>query len=600
VEHLLILALIVGALVLFALELVRPDLVALGVTLVLLLSGTVTAEEGFSGFSNPAVITVVAMFILSSGLIRTGVADALAGAIARLGGDSPTWMTIVVMATVGVMSSFMNNIGATAILLPAMFAIAKRSDYPVGRLLMPLAFGSLLGGLMTEIGTPPNLLVSIALEEAGFRPFRMFDFLPTGLAVMAAGALYMATVGRRLIPARGPAQSLTQRYALADYLTEVVVPEKSPLVGKTLREAELPKRFGLSVLRLRRADGGPTPLAPRPSTALAAGDRLVVEGDVEALLEQKGNAELELYAATKFNDERLAAEGLQLAEVALAPGSSLVGRSINQGNLRRRYDVLVLALRRRGVALAQKFTSVPLEVGDVLLVQGSPEAIDDVARSPDFLVANKLEHAARDRARAPAAVAIMALTIGTAATGLLHISVAAMLGVLLMALAGCVRVQDMYSAVEWRVIFLIACMMPLGIALDDRHTGTARWLAELVVAAAGDLGPRVALAALFLFTAVVTSVMSNAAAVVLLAPIAIAIAGGFGLEPYPFLMTIAIAASSAFLTPIGHQANVLVYGVGNYRFADFPRVGAPLTAIVFAVTLLVVPLVWPFTPLAGR
>jgi len=600
VEHLLILALIVGALVLFALELVRPDLVALGVTLVLLLTGTVTAEEGFSGFSNPAVITVIAMFILSSGLIRTGVADYLAGGIARLGGGSPTWLTIVVMTTVGVMSSFMNNIGATAILLPAMFAIARKSDYPVGRLLMPLAFGSLLGGLMTEIGTPPNLLVSIALEEAGFRPFRMFDFLPTGLAVMAAGALYMATIGRRLIPARGPSQSLTQRYALADYVTEVVVPEKSPLVGKTLREAELPKRFGLSVLRLRRAEGGKAPIAPLPATPLAAGDRLIVEGDVEPLLEQKGNAELTLYAATKFNDESLAGEGLQLAEVALAPGSALVGRSINQGNLRRRHDVLVLALRRRGVAIAQKFTSVPLEVGDVLLVQGSPEAIAEIARSADFLVANKLEHAARDRARAPAALAIMALTIATAATGMLHISVAGMLGVLLMALAGCVRVQEMYAAVEWRVIFLIACMMPLGIALDDQHSGTARWLAELVVGATGDFGPRVAMAALFVFTALVTSVMSNAAAVVLLSPIAIAIAGGFGLEPYPFLMAIAIAASSAFLTPIGHQANVLVYGVGNYRFADFPRVGAPLTLLVFAVTLLVVPLVWPFTPLAVR
>jgi di/tricarboxylate transporter len=599
VEHLLILALVVGALVLFALEIVRPDLVALGVTLVLLLTGTVSAAEGFSGFSNPAVITVIAMFILSSGLIRTGVADLLADGIARLGGGSATWLTIVVMAAVGAMSAFMNNIGATAILLPAMFAIAERTDYPVGRLLMPLAFGSLLGGLVTVIGTPPNLLVAIALEEAGFAPFRMFDFLPTGLAVMAAGTLYMATLGRRLIPRRGPAESLTQRYALADYVTEVVIPDKSPLVGRTLKQAELPKRFGLSVLRLRRADGSRPPFAPAPSTALAAGDRLIVEGNVEPLLAAQGNAELQLYAAAKFSDETLAAEGLQLAEVALAPGSALVGRSINQGNLRRRFDVLVLALRRRGVALAQKFTSVPLEVGDVLLVQGGPEAIDEVARSADFLVANKLEHAARDRARAPAAVAIMALTIVTAATGLLHISVAAMLGVLLMALAGCVRVQDMYAAVEWRVIFLIACMMPLGIALDDRHTGTACWLAEWVVDATGDLGPHVALATLFLFTALVTSVMSNAAAVVLLAPIAIAIAGGFGLEPYPFLMTIAIAASSAFLTPIGHQANVLVYGVGNYRFADFPRVGAPLTAIVFAVTLLVVPLVWPFTPLAS-
>jgi di/tricarboxylate transporter len=290
---------------------------------------------------------------------------------------------------------------------------------------------------------------------------------------------------------------------------------------------------------------------------------------------------------------------MQLAEVALAPGSSLLGRSINQGNLRRRYDVLVLALRRRGRSLAQKFTSVPLEVGDVLLVQGSPEAIDEIARSPDFLVANKLEHAARERAKAPAGARHHGADRRRGGDGAAphlgrrHARRAA------DGLGGCVRVQDMYAAVEWKVIFLIACMMPLGLALDDQHTGTARWLAELVVAWTGDLGPLVAMAALFVFTALVTSVMSNAAAVVLLAPIAIAIAAGFGLEPHPFLMAVAIAASSAFLTPIGHQANVLVYGVGNYRFGDFPRVGAPLTAIVFVVTMLVVPLVWPFTPLAG-
>lgn len=599
-EHLLILALVVAALALFALEVVRADLVALGVTLVLLLSGTVTAAEGFSGFSNPAVITVIAMFILSSGLIRTGVADYLAELITRLGGGHPFGLTVVVMLTVGTMSAFMNNIGATAILLPAMFAIAKRSGYPVARLLIPLSFGSLLGGLVTLIGTPPNLLVSMALEEAGYRGFRMFDFAPTGLAVMLTGALYMAVIGRHLIPARGQSESLTQRYELADYVTEVLVPEKSPLVGKTLRQAELPRRFALSVLRLRRAGDGRPPFAPTPSTVLAAGDRLIVEGNVEPLLHAKGNSELKLYAATKFTDESLLGEGLQLAEVALAPGSSLLGRSINQGNLRRRYDVLVLALRRRGRAISQKFTSVPLEVGDVLLVQGAPEAIDDVAKSSDFLVANRLEHAARDTARAPLALAVMALAIGTAAAGVLHISVAAMLGVLLMALTGCVRVQDMYTAVEWRVIFLIACMMPLGLALDEQHTGTARWLAGHIVDWTGSAGPLVVLAALFLFTTLITEVMSNAAATVLLAPIGIAIAVGLGYEPYPFLMAIAIGASTTFLTPIGHQANVLVYGVGNYRFGDFPRVGGILNALVFVVTLLVVPLVWPFTPLSGN
>lgn len=595
-EHYLLLGLIVLALVLFALEVARPDIIAIGVTLVLLLTGTVSNDEGFSGFSNPAVITVIAMFILSSGLIRTGVADYLAGAITRMGGGHPIALTVAVMAMVGVMSAFMNNIGAVAILLPSMFVIAQKSEYPVTKLLMPLSFGSLLGGLTTLIGTPPNLLTSMALEEAGFRGFRMFDFLPTGLAVMGTGVLYMGLVGRFLIPERKQAEDLTQRFHLQGYLTEVVVPDGSPLVGKSLAEAGLPLVFGLVVLRIRRQDDAEKAFAPSSSTRLRAGDRLVVEGNVEELLKGK-TGPLRMLAEMKIDDATLTGDELRLAEVVVAPSSSLLGQSINRGHLRRRYNVLVLALRRRGRDLVDQFTYVPLEVGDVLLVRGSPEAIGEVARSEDFLVTSRLEHIARESKKAPLALGIMALTVTMAATGLLHISVAGMLGVLLMAITRCVRVQDMYSAVEWRVIFLIACMMPLGIAMDERHTGTAIWLAENVVDWTGGYGPLVVLASLFIFTTLITEVMSNAAAAVLLAPIGIAIAVGLELEPYPFLMVIAIGASTTFLTPIGHQANVLVYGVGNYRFADFGRVGAMLNVLLFVVTMVVVPIVWPFTPL---
>lgn len=599
-EHYFILGLIGLALLLFALEVTRPDIVAIGVTLTLLLTGTVSIEEGFSGFSNPAVITVLAMFILSSGLVRTGVADHVAGFIIKLGSGHPVWLTLAVMLTVGVMSAFMNNIGAVAILLPTLFVIAQKSDYPVTKLLIPLSFGSLLGGLTTLIGTPPNLLCSMALEEAGFRGFRMFDFLPTGLAVMAVGALYMAFAGRFLIPARTGSDSLTQQYRLQDYLTEVVVPEKSPLVGKSLAASDFRKETGLSVLRIRRAARPEKAALPSPSTVLEAGDRLVVEGNLEELIKRKESGPLKIYAETKFDDKALTGDNVELAEVAVAPRSMLVGKSINQGHLHRRFNVLVLALRRRGRTLQKQFTSVPLAVGDVLLVQGSPEAIGEMASSPEFLVTNRLEHEVRDSKRAWLALGTMAVAIASAATGLLHISVAGLLGVLLMAVTGCVRIQEMYQDVEWRVIFLIACMMPLGIAMNDEHTGTARWLAEHVVQWTGGHGPLVVMASLFIFTTLITEVMSNAAAAVLLAPIGVAIAVGLGLEPYPFLMAIAIGASTTFLTPIGHQANVLVYGVGNYRFADFPRVGLLLNVLIFIVTLVVVPLVWPFTPLPLR
>jgi di/tricarboxylate transporter len=594
-EHYLVLALIGAALLLFAFEAIRPDLVALVVALALLLTGTVSIEEGFSGFANPAVITVIAMFILSAGLIRTGVADHLAEMITRVGGTNPVMLTLVVMLTVGVMSAFMNNIGATAILLPSMFVIAERASYPPSRLLIPLAFGSLLGGLTTLIGTPPNLLCSMALEEAGFEGFRMFDFLPTGLAVMVTGGLFMALVGRFFIPIREQATSLTQHYKIQEYLTEVVVPDESPLVGKSLRNAALPDTLGLTVLQMRRKEEGAERFVPSPRTTLRGRDRLVVEGKIEELIRRKEGGPLRIYAETKFGDEALTEGESELAEAAVAPGSRLLGRSINEGHLRRHYDVLVLALRRRSKILSRRFTSIPLEVGDVLLIQGSPEAIGDVAASADFLVTSRLDHARRDTRKLPLALAIMAGTVVAAATGLLHISVAGMLGVLAMALTGCVQVQDMYREVEWRVIFLIALMLPLSIAMDDQHTGTARWMAEHVVAWTGAYGPLVVMASLFLFTSVITAVMSNAAAAVLMAPIGIAIALGMDLQPHPFLMAIAIAASSTFLTPIGHQANVLVYGVGNYRFMDFPRAGALLSLLVFGVTIVVVPLVWPFS-----
>lgn len=598
-EHFFILALIAVALILFAWEVVRPDIVAIGVTMVLLLSGTVTMEEGFSGFSNPAVITVIAMFILSHGLVRTGVADTVANAILRVGGHNPVLLTFSIMIAVGLMSAVMNNIGAVAVLLPTLFVIARKSDYPVTKLLIPLSFGSLLGGLTTLIGTPPNLLVSIALENHGFHGFRMFDFAPTGIAVMLTGAIYMAFIGRHLLPERKVANNLTREYQLEDYLTEAVIPENSFLVGKSIRSSELFSKFGLTVLRITRQIGDEkvnTP--PEPDEVLQAEDRLIVEGDIIELLRDREMSPLKIYADRKFSEQTLTDENVQLAEVAIAPNAAILGRSIEQGYIRRQYGILVLALRRRGETLKERFISVPLEIGDVLLVQGSPETLDDLAKSKDFLVVNRLEHATRKSKKATFALAIMALSILAAATGQLHISTAGMLGVLLMVATGCVRPQDMYHEVEWRVIFLIAFMMPLGTAMDEKHTGTAKWLADNIVAVAGDYGPIAILGCLILFTTLITEVMSNAAAAVLIAPIGIAVAVGAGYEPYPFLMGIAIGASTTFLTPIGHQANVLVYGIGNYKFSDFARAGFLLNLVIFIIAMILIPLIWPFAPLA--
>lgn len=599
-EHFLLLAIIGAALLLFITEIIRADLVALGVLLALVFCGLISPAEAFTGFSNPAVITVLAMFILSAGLVNTGVADFLAKSILRLCGESPLLLTAASMLTVGLFSAFMNNIGAVAIMMPAMFAIAQKTGYPVSRLLMPLSFGSLLGGLVTLIGTPPNLLISTALEESGFRPFALFDFAPTGLILLAAGVIYMLLIGRFLIPVR-EAGDLGEQFHLEEYLTEIVIPPDSPLIGKNLRDSGLRENLGLSILQMRRTrQGREVHYVPGPDSVLQAGDRMVAQGKLGSLLREAGGGMVEIYSDKKLRLEELAEDGMELAEVVIAPNSKLVGRTLREFDARRSLNVLVLALRRRGRSMGSDFADQPLEAGDVLLVQGRKEIFAEMSQSRDYLVVSKVKAATRALRKAPIALAIMTLAVVFAALGWLHISIAAMAGAFLMAITRCFKLEDMYTSVDWRVIFLIACMIPLGLAMDDNHTGTARWIAENLLAWAGDASPLLVLAGLFLFTTLLTEIMSNAAAAVLLAPLTIALAMGLGLEPHPFLMAVAIGASTTFLTPIGHQSNVLIYGVGNYHFTDFARVGLGLNLIVFGLVLVIVPWIWPFTPLAAQ
>jgi di/tricarboxylate transporter len=616
-EKFYLLGLILVALVLFASEKVRADMVAIGVTLALMIGGVLTVEEGFLGFASPAVITVIAMFVLSAALVRTGVADSLANAILATGTRSLPLLTLMIMLLVGTMSAFMNNIAAVAILMPMVFALAGRTGQPVSKLLIPLSFGSLMGGLTTLVGTPPNLLAANALEQAGYPGFAMFDFLPTGLAVMAVGVAYMLLMGSRAIPEREPAGRAGGDQPLRRYVTEVEIPESSSLIGKTVSEAKLRDRLGLVVGRLHRryrkdADEGPLDrpwlahgrygreedvdtysFVPWPETVIVAGDHLQLEGNPALLLQKQGPKFLELVGSQM--SESQPDEGMgQLGEVAIAPTSGAVGSSLEEAAFNSRYGITVIAVRRSGREVTERLNFLRLEPGDVLLIRGSAEALAELAHNPDFLVVNRLEHAERDRRRAKYAIAIMGLTVLAAATGTLHISVAAMTGVLLMVATGCMPLRELYGHIDWRVIFMIACMIPLGMAMDDQHTGAASWLAQTTLMVTGQGNPTLVLAVLMLLTIGLTQVMSNAACVVLVAPIAIAIAQGMGIDPHAFIMGVAIAASTAFLTPIGHQANLLVYGVGNYRFADFTRVGGPLTLLIMAVSLFVVPLVWGF------
>jgi di/tricarboxylate transporter len=617
-EKLLLLGLLLAALALFASERFRADLVALGLLLTLMLTGILSVEEGYSGFASPAVITVVCMFVLSGALVRTGVADEIAAWVIARGVRNQLGLTLIVMLLVGAMSSFMNNIAAVAILMPSVFAIAHRSQLPVTKLLIPLSFGSLLGGLTTLVGTPPNLLASEALARAGFQPFQMFDFVPTGLAVLAVGLLYFIVIGTRLVPARTPASPPEESSTLRHYVTEALVPPRSSLIGKTLDAARLRDTLGLTVLRIHRAydverkeSAGDRPwlrygrygrdegdgsysFLPWPEARFAEGDHVQVEGDPSALLQNQGRGMLEIVDPEQAS-AALSRPGEQLiGEVALAPGSRSLGISIGEADFPGRYGVAVLGLRRNGRQQDERINQLRLEPGDVLLVRGPAAALAELGHNPDFLVVNRLAGGVRDHSRRWLALGIMALTVFAAASGLAHISVAALAGVLLMVATGCMPVRDMYSQVDWRVIFMIAALMPLSLAMDAEHTGTAAFVAQGLLFFTGTDSPYPAMLLLIVLTVGLTQLMSNAACVVLVAPIAIQLATDMAIDPHAFVMAVAIAASTAFLTPIGHQANMLVYGVGNYRFGDFVRVGGPLTLAIVVTTMLVVPLVWPF------
>ncbi len=614
----MLLGLLLAALALFASERVRADLVALGLLLALMLTGILGVEEGFSGFASPAVITVVCMFVLSGALVRTGVADEIAAWVLARGVRHPIGLTVIVMLLSGAMSSFMNNIAAVAILMPSVFAIAHRSGTPVTKLLIPLAFGSLLGGLTTLVGTPPNLLASEALARAGHAPFRMFEFVPTGLAVLATGLLYFVVIGSRLVPVRTPASTPDESNGLRHYVTEASVPRGSALIGKSLDAARLKETLGLSVLRVHRRfevergesahdrpwlrygrygrdeGDGSYSFVPWPEAVFREDDHLQVEGDPSALLQKQGRGMLEIVDPER-TAEALSSSGEQLiGEVALAPGSRSLGVSIGEADFPARYGVAVLGLRRNGRQQDERLNQLRLEPGDVLLVRGSSAALNELGHNPDFLVVNRLSSGSRDHSRRWLAVGIMLATVLAAAAGLVHISVAALAGVLAMVATGCMPVRDMYAQVDWRVIFMIASLMPLSLAMDAQHTGAAAFVAEGLMFFTGHDSPYAAMLLLILLTAGLTQLMSNAACVVLVAPIAIQLAHDMGIDPHAFVMAIAIAASTAFITPIGHQANLLVYGVGNYRFGDFIRVGGPLTAAIVVVMMLVVPWVWPF------
>jgi len=584
----LTLAIIVAAVILFATEKLRVDVVALLVLLTLVLTGLVTPEEAFAGFANPAVITVWAVYIVSGGLFKTGVADFLGQQITRLAGKSEPRLIAVIMLTCGTMSAFMNNIGAVAVLLPAVVGISRQAKVPLSRLLIPLAFSSLLGGNITLIGTPPNILAASILADRGLPTFRFFDFAPTGLIVFGVGVLYMVFIGRHLIPIRASVEE-QQVQRLREYITEIRVPPDSPLVGKTLVESRLGTDYDVTVLAIVHPNGLQT--AVGRDTLIRPNDLLIVEAPVEKLMRAREALNFVIEPRSKMKIEQLESDQLHIFEATLAPRSPLIGRTLKEVRFRERYGFNALAIWRHGEVIIERLHQVRLQFGDALLLEGPRDRLPELLEANDFLILEPVKLEQRRFDKAPVAVGAMALVLVLVTLLNFHISTAMVIGAVLMVLTRCLSMEQAYESIEWRSVFLIAGMLPLGTAMES--TGTAQYLADWIVRLLGGFGPLAVLAGMYLLVTVLTQPMSNAAATVLIAPIAIDIALSLGANPQPFVLATVIGASTSFLTPVGHQVNVLVFGPGGYRFFDYTRTGGPMTLVILIATLIFLPMIWP-------
>ena len=584
-----VLGLTVCAVVLFVTEKFSTDIVAILVMIVLLVFRVLTPAEGLAGFANTATVTVGAMFVLSAGMFRSGAVNFVGKALGRLARHSSRLMLFVLMVGVGVLSSFLNNTAAVAILIPVVIVVARRAKTSPSKLLMPLSFASMFGGMCTVLGTSTNILASSIAEQAGLQAFGMFEFTKLGVIFFAVGVAYMMTLGRRLVPDHRGQGDLTTSFGLGDYLTDLVLQTESKSVGHSLASAPLVKELNIDVLQILR---GEDTLRPTPETILCEGDVLRIQGDLRTINELKGRAGVTFGMSMKWRDEHLHSTDTRLVEAVVGPSSPLAGKSLTESRLRENYGASVLAIRQHGTLRHGQFENITLMPGDALLIDVPNDQIEHLTQQRVFLVVSRAGIPRFDWRKASKAVAIVIAVVVVAATGLLPIVAAAATGALMMVLSGCVSTEEAYGAIEWNVLFLLAGMLSLGAAMEK--TGASTMLADGMIDSVGGLGPLALLAAFFGATMLLTEVMSNNATVALLLPIAITTAQAIDVDPRAFMFAVVFAASSSFMTPVGYQTNTMIYGPGQYRFKDFVRVGAPLNLIFWALGTLLIPWFWPF------
>lgn len=585
-EIALVLGLVVSAVILFATEKLPVDLTAMIIMGAMLLSGIITPQDAIGGFSNPATVTVGAMFILSAALFKTGAVNILGGTLSRLGRLNFWLVLIAMMLMVGLLSAFINNTAAVAIFLPIALGVARDTGVAAGRLLMPISFASMFGGVCTLVGTSTNILVSSIAERHGLAPIGMFETTSLGLIFFAAGSAYMLLVGVRMIPDRPGGANRGPIFGSGDYQIEIVLEPEARSVGTVLASSPLLQDVDIRSVEVFR-NGRRVQEAP-DTLALQAGDHLKVRCDLEnfrKLKERRGIA-LRQESGSKLSEEAM------LVEAVVAPASTLDGRTLKQARFRSRYGLTALALRHRGKVMREDLETTKLQAGDVLLFEVEQQHFEQLREDKTFVLVSQVALPLFRKSRMLTAIAIVTGVVLGAASGYVPIVAGAIVGCILMVLTRCLTLEEAYASINWSVIFLLAGVLTLGTALET--TGAARLAGNLLVENLGSWGPIALVSGLYLATSLLTELMSNNATAALLAPVAIAAAESLNIDSRPLLMAITFAASASFMTPVGYQTNTLIYGPGQFRYADFLRVGTPLNILFWILATFFIPQFWPF------
>lgn len=621
IQMYLALGILLFAILFFITEWLRVDVVALIVVIALMISGLLTPSEAISGFSNPVVLTIAALFVIGGGVLQTGLAATIGSYILTIAGTNPTRLIVTVMLAVALLSAFMSDTGTVAVLLPAVISLAASARISPSKLLIPLSYGALLGGAATLIGTPPNLIVSDVLRESGERAFQFFDYTPIGILLITAGAVFMLTVGKRLLPDHVQAQAvqrlatpdeIARRYQLPDNLFRLRVRKLSPLIEKTIAEGEFGARFNVNILELRRAPKARTVvkvgdtsliwkadkrkgMKPSAETSIQAEDLLIVQGTPTDVAHLAASWNLGVQPVKTEDDKSLLNQEVGFAEVVLPPESQLIGKTLTELHFGSQYHLSVLGIQRPRTDEHLNLKITPLHFGDTLLVQGPWENILALRKqSRDFVVIGQPESmlGPANRSKAPIAAVIMFVMLLTMVGEVLPLTTTSMLAGLLMILTGCLSIDEAYGYIDWKSIVLVAGMLPMSIALEK--VGLVSLGAQTLADTLGSLGPIWVLGGLFLVTSLFTQVLSNTATAVLIAPLALAAARNLDVPPQAFLMAVGIAASMAFASPVASPVNTLVMGAGNYRFSDYIKIGVPMLLIGLIISMLALPLLFPF------